>query len=226
MGLQAIEAAVRQHVDIIVMSWTIPKMEDYKVFEKAMNAALGEGILLFCSAADEGGYFKTTNHYPAACASNSVFKIGAARASGQVLESTALDEVDYILPGHEVYERKPKYSLVPKSDSHTGSSIANALAAGLAALILHCARLAAIHTMIDPKAKRKVSVDEVKSLKSYDRMKKAFGKFQTSYKTKNKFMEIWETLGKDFVTRQEWKGTKDIDKLPYIADIVSELLPT
>lgn len=77
--------------------------------------------------------------------------------------------------------------------------------------------------MIDARAKRKVSVDE---LRSYDRMKKAFGKFQTSYKTKNKFMEIWETLGKDFVTRQEWKGTKDIDKLPYIADIVMELLPT
>jgi hypothetical protein len=46
------------------------------------------------------------------------------------------------------------------------------------------------------------------------------------FDTKNKFMEIWEMLGKDFVARQEGKSTKDIDKLPYIADLVSETLPT
>lgn len=134
--------------------------------------------------------------------------------------------MDYILPGHEAYERKPKYDPVPKNDSHSASSIANALAAGLAALILHCTRLVAIHTVIDSQAKRKVSVDELKSLRSYERMNKAFGKFSTSYKTENEFMEIWDTLGTDFVTNQEWMGMKDKDKLPFIADIVSWLLPT
>lgn len=125
------------------MSWTIPKIAEYKVFGEAMNAALGDGILLFCPAADEGGYLKIIDSYPAAHSPKSVFKIGAAKASGQVYEWTALQEVDYILLGHEVYERKPKYGPVPKNDSHSGSSIANALAAGLAALILHCTRLVA-----------------------------------------------------------------------------------
>lgn len=89
-------------------------MENYKVFEKAMNAALGEGILLFCSAADGGGHFKTTNHYPAACSSNSVFKIGAARASGLVYESTAVDEVDYILPDMRFMRESQNIVLFPR----------------------------------------------------------------------------------------------------------------
>lgn len=58
------------------------------------------------------------------------------------------------------------------------------------------------------------------------KMYKAFGKFSTSYKTKNKFMEIWEALGTDFVASKQWQGMQDKDKLPYIADIVSGLLPT
>lgn len=57
-------------------------------------------------------------------------------------------------------------------------------------------------------------------------MNKAFGKFSTSYKTENKFMEFWDTLGTDFVTNQEWMGMKDKDNLPFIADIFSGLLPT
>lgn len=149
-------------------------MAEYKVFGDAMNAALRDGILLFCSAADEGGCLKILDSYPAAHSPKNVFKIGAAKASGQNSEWTPLEEVDYILPGHEVYEKKPKYGPVPKTESHSGSSIANALAAGLAALILHCARLVAIHTMIDPQAKRKVSVEELKSLKSYEENVQSF----------------------------------------------------
>lgn len=226
MTLQAIQAAVRQHVDVILMSWTIPKRSEYKALGNALNAALRDGILLFCSAQDEGGYLKTSDTYPAAHSPRNVFKIGAATASGQSYEWTSLHDVDYILPGHEVYERKSKYGPAPKSGTHSGSSIANALAAGLASLILYSARLLAVHTIIDSRAKRIVSVEEFKSFKSYERMKKAFGKFPSSHETKNKFMEIWDTLGTDFVTNQQWQGMNDKDRLFGIANIVSGLLPT
>lgn len=217
---------MRQHVDIIVMSWTIPKRSEYKALGDAISAALKDGIFLFCSAQDEGGHLKTSETYPAAHSPNNVFKIGAATASGQNFEWTSLQDVDYILPGHEVYEGKSKYGPVPQSGTHSGSSIANALAAGLASLILYSARLLAVHAIIDSRAKRKVSVDESKSLKNYERMKKAFGKFPSSYENKNKFMEIWETLETDFVTNQQWQGMQDKDRLFGIANIVSGLLPT
>jgi hypothetical protein len=232
LGLQAIEAAVNKGVDIISMSWTIPEMAegsaDKLLFDNAMGRAIRNGILLFCSAADDGS-FKATSHYPAAFAPNKVFKIGAATASGKIYEwtSSSPSELDYILPGHEVYEKHPKYGPVPKSETHSGSSIATALAAGLAALILHCVRLAAIHTLItDPsKVKRRFSVDELRSLKSYKDMKSAFGKFHTNPESQMKFMEVWHTLGKDFVTDRQWRS-REAERLPFIAGVASELLPT
>jgi len=78
---------------------------------------------------------------------------------------------------------------------HTGSSIATALAAGLAALVLHCVRLAAILKENDTitgltDAEGLVEASQLSSLRDYRNMKAVFEKIGVD-RDKHKFIEVW-----------------------------------
>ncbi|KAJ5682970.1 hypothetical protein N7462_006135 [Penicillium macrosclerotiorum] len=150
--LQALESVVQGDFDIISISWTIVRENDeigtqidrIKIaLQEAANKAL-----VFCSAPDIGASLDTQRHYPynfkddSRSPIRSLFRIGAATAKGKTLD-WADTPVDYILPGERVTMREDDQVFELDKKPETGSSVATALAAGLAALIIDCVRLAA-----------------------------------------------------------------------------------
>ncbi|XEU94982.1 hypothetical protein FSHL1_000266 [Fusarium sambucinum] len=183
----AVEYAVSRDFDIISISWTVQlqkdeahdNSDDIKRLEDAIERATKANILVFCSAPDIGRASKETleTYYPFGCkrSSTNLFKIGAAKADGVSFAWMGHeDTVNYILPGHKVAPRGtdnlPEEDDTPK----TGSSVATALASGLAALIIHCVRLAAIYNIYTNK-RDDLSVNEttVKAIKRFPAMKEA-----------------------------------------------------
>lgn len=154
---QAIREATRRKVHIISMSWTITppssesesERQDQKDLESAINEAWTAGILMFCSASDEGANYTAT--FPSKARPGHIFKIGGADANGGLYHRVGdIAWVDYILPAQAVtseYLADTGLSTAGKTHS-SGSSVATALAAGLAALILYCARM---HCLLDPQ---------------------------------------------------------------------------
>ncbi|KAL4921648.1 hypothetical protein BDW62DRAFT_114630 [Aspergillus aurantiobrunneus] len=139
-AIEAIDDAVSMKVDVISMSWTV-NSNTRGAFKAAIERAAKAKILMFCAASDKGKG-KDIN-YPHNCSPNDTFRVGAVKASGQIWEWVPEPEkLDIGLPGHDVLM---KHDLPQgnefKLESHTGSSVATALATGLAALILECVRL-------------------------------------------------------------------------------------
>lgn len=136
------------------MSWTIRRndsdkkqQDDWAELEKAIGAAVNKGILLFCAAPDDGTISDGTfdAHLPVGSKERSrIFRVGAASANNTKGEYTA-SQAQFLFPGQDIEQpdlsEKAMGSPVPV---HPASSIATALAAGLAALIMDCVRLAAI----------------------------------------------------------------------------------
>lgn len=130
------------------MSWTIKKTEEntshIESLEKAVQAAAKDNILMFCAASDGGAV--TDQTFPAESQRESVFKIGAATEEGKAWKWVGEGKnVDFIFPGHEVVQERYKEALLQNCNLLTGSSVATAIAAGLAALVLDCVQLAALH---------------------------------------------------------------------------------
>jgi len=178
----AVEYAVKQGYDIISMSWSIKQDETDKSQKGHLNR-LREALtpqknckkpLLFCSAPDIGQSSTKNRYYPFGCDEiQNIFKIGAATADGSTHRWTG-HEVHYILPGEKVLIRKegevdPGEGDCPK----TGSSIATALAAGLAALIIHCVRLGAIYSTCNEN-KSGMNSKTLEAVKTFEVMKHAF----------------------------------------------------
>ena len=209
---QALEWAVEQGFDIISMSWTIKKNDSdnsEKGMERLKNVlstceAKGKS-LLFCSAPDIGQPSAADDYYPFGCTEVvKKFKIGAATADGSVYP-WAGKEIDYILPGENVVLRQEdqKYHQSIQNCPKTGSSVATALAAGLAALIIHCVKLGAIYNAskeinkdinkgvtekvnkgnnkdISKIIKGRVSTQTLRVVKTFDVMKSAFDLIKSS----------------------------------------------
>ncbi|MCJ1394257.1 hypothetical protein MMC18_007135 [Xylographa bjoerkii] len=155
----AIEWAITEKVDIISMSWSIDKLDTdattnrVTALRNAVLKAADANILLFCANPDKGiGY--GTKTYPTFLDSDRIFCIGAAKEghpSSQI--DTANDKTDLYLPGVNIpFEvksisnpSKGKAERPPQTwDKYSGSSLSCALAAGLAAMVLHCAQVSGV----------------------------------------------------------------------------------
>ncbi|QPC72231.1 hypothetical protein HYE68_002983 [Fusarium pseudograminearum] len=231
----AVEYAVARKFDIISISWTVQLQKDEKHdnsadisrLENAISLATATGILVFCSAPDIGRASKETleSYYPFGCkrSSTDLFKIGAAKADGVSFAWMGHEEtVNYILPGHKVAPREadnlPEEDDTPK----TGSSVATALASGLAALIIHCVRLAAIYNIYTNK-RDDLSVNETKfrAIKRFPAMKEALAilcsnndEKQTrdrNLRVENFFKRPGDTMdNKDISEEEKWKQVVNI----------------
>jgi len=202
---QAVEFAVKRGFDIISMSWTIQKSSDQDNdntadiarLEKAIKSAVDQKKLVFCSAPDIGTASREMleSYYPFSCpgVSDSIFKIGAAKADGSIYGwSGELRNVDFILPGHKV-DFKEGDKVDEKDDTpRTGSSVATALAAGLAALIIHCVRLGAIYNFHNGKGNDAsvVNKSSVVAIKQFAAMREAFLKISSFGGDKDKDRRI------------------------------------
>ncbi|KAK4205446.1 putative peptidase [Triangularia verruculosa] len=207
---QAIHAAVDRGVDIISISWTVKKPKDrerdadLKDLGDAMKRALDAGILIFCAAGDAGNF--SDEEYPYEFDRSRIIRIGAATDDGRPWERSGdTHSLNFIFPGCSVVSRhSSSNSPIPNHfQENTGSSVATALAAGLAALVLHCVRLAAI---MSENAKERVNGNGVggegvvagpveaarlNNLKDYRNMKLVFQKIGVDREI-GKFVEVWE----------------------------------
>ncbi|KAB2570885.1 hypothetical protein DBV05_g10459 [Lasiodiplodia theobromae] len=210
---KAVRAAVHQDVDIISMSWTIEEtvsnMKSLKQLRAAINEAVEKNILLFCSANDQ---ISNDNSFPGLCTEKR-FKIGAATQYRKPTDSTGEIPVNFIMPGQNVLRERPEQ--VPVDNCHllTGSSVATALASGLAALILHCVQFAALDT------DGSITMDDFRKLKSHDEMQRAFDRIPRDIASKGKFHLVDLVFNVDAVVDKPEK-----EKRKFIQDVSWRLL--
>ena len=215
------------------MSWTIKRNEDVQMeqsntaeiqrLEAAMTTARKKGALLFCSGPDEGNISDISEYYPVGCAnlSNQIFKIGAATSFNKKADPTGkTSHLDFLLPGHEV-EVKGDDKITVDNSLKSGSSVATALAAGLAAMIIQCVRLGAIETYrryvteergsatetnrtkTNPDIVSK-SLKDLADIKKFDYMKRVFKGIPRN-EEKSKYLEVdktFEDLGKTLTNKE------------------------
>ncbi|KAF2012823.1 hypothetical protein BU24DRAFT_465179 [Aaosphaeria arxii CBS 175.79] len=202
----AVEFAVDRGFDIISMSWTIQRSDDeekaaesnahLKRLQSALERAQKNNTMLFCSAPDVGASSRQsmTSFYPFGRPIPHMFKIGAAKADGSMYGWAGnSDQVDFILPGHNVMLREGDKISEEDDIPKTGSSVATALAAGLAALIIQCVRLGALHNHVKSQGAVTTTAPNVESLraiKQFDAMKEAFKKVSTGYTESDKRLEV------------------------------------
>ncbi|KAL7903704.1 peptidase S8/S53 domain-containing protein [Trichoderma velutinum] len=201
-AIEAIDYAAEQGAQIISMPWTIkPPTESAKKaeFDHAINNALNlKGPLMFCAASNQG---KSANMmYPHGSNPNS-FRIGAVKATGAKLDVVGdAQELGFLFPGEEVLTDDIYQDVQDKTfqnfEAHSDSSVATALAAGLAALVMECVRLGIMHTKETNLSDRTVPITEedLTKIKERQQMDHALTSIGTIDLTKTKYIEVWETF--------------------------------
>ncbi|KAE9380874.1 hypothetical protein N431DRAFT_362973 [Stipitochalara longipes BDJ] len=127
---KAIDWAVDQKVDIISISWTLN--QENSVLEKAIKNAVDHSTLIFCSTPDQGVY---SDAWPAMY-KKYVLSVSATDNLGHLTSKTkGTDAVDIQIPGENVRAAGPAY-IGNMNETVSGSSVATALAAGVASLAL------------------------------------------------------------------------------------------
>ncbi|PTB65121.1 hypothetical protein BBK36DRAFT_20935 [Trichoderma citrinoviride] len=224
----ALELAIdpSRKFDIISMSWTIVKNEtnahDIERLDRALRKADDrKSLLLFCASPDNGEMAdaKAETFYPFGCENvNSLFKMAAATVDGNRV-SMAGSRFDYSLPGHEVedssqgigeiareaLQKNRQASETEHSGLKTGSSIATALGAGLAALIIYCVRLGAAYThRVDRSSGNPVNADadagvlgrkSLELIKQPKHMREVFKRMLNKSSSSDRYVEVYDYFG-------------------------------
>ena len=176
--MKAIDWAITKEVDIISMSWAADlevSSDDEEKLSSALNKAMNKHkIPTFCANPDKGRGYTTNETYPYKAHPDKIFCIGAETSSGS--QWRKIDPNDksahFYLPGVDlgipVHAREGKDQPPGKWEKYSGSSLSCALAAGLAAMILHIAKVC------------EVSNEDWKKLKTREGMKAAFEKIDVT----------------------------------------------
>ncbi|KAI0437606.1 hypothetical protein F4803DRAFT_565896 [Xylaria telfairii] len=227
----ALEYAVKEDFDIISMSWTVRHQigsdennsSDITRIRNALHRATTNEKLVFCSAPDRGDISlnELSSYLPIGSGIPGLFRIGAAKADNTPWpQAGGRKIVDYVLPGHHVTEKEGDEVFQKNKSLKSGSSIATALAAGLAALMIHIVRMAAIRTY---ELKREndveamlIKVDELKMIKSSATMRKVFDSM-TMDKT---FVHVWSKFHQ---RGNELKAAEEADDKAEKWRIIAEL---
>ena len=198
------------------MSWSVPKPADStplkSTFDKVLDSAIEKGILIFCSSGDRGD-LENSETYPGARDRKKIFRIAGATSTGEGRHGTPKAEsFDFLLPGEEVFERRP--NRVSKLQLRSGSSVATALASGLAALVFHIIRLGALYheLYVAPNLKatstQEVSVDAFNKTRSSthaaEHMRTAFRALGIN-ENNHKLVEVWSLLERFQDINDNWK---------------------
>lgn len=214
---------MEEDVDIISMSWAIdkettPGPNDNQRLCDAIKTAAKKNILLFCANPDRGPTFKAMDTYPKAADPERVFCIGAATPDGiRWGQIDAQDtSCDYFLPGIELgiqvesTSRKNQHEPPQEWLKHSGSSLSCALAAGLAAMILHCSLVSGVAVFDSPKWKW---------LRSYEGMSKSFKTIQVEPAKSS-----WLPVRRFFQPAVDYINSgKNEDKARVVRDIVTKI---
>lgn len=175
-----------------------------------LQKAVDSKVLMICSAPDKGKF--TTYDYPSGPWPDEFLRIGAARADGTVFDWTSDNGIDFALPGVDVIKDQDgdSHSLrrstlgeggvtkrADKAEYETGSSVATALAAGLAAMLIYCVKASILSNMTANKDKgvvQGVAIDlnDAASIAKRDAMRNAFSRLGKV--TDNQFIQVWDSL--------------------------------
>ncbi|EYB24163.1 hypothetical protein FG05_00121 [Fusarium graminearum] len=231
----AIEAALEKNADVISMSWTIPipvtGSDNQKRIDNVLKLACSKDVLMFCSSPDQR---TQTKHYPSHYNREKIFLIGAADDSGTAFNHSGLDN-DFIFPGVNVntgnnlgrYHSNDSTSPVQMA---TGSSIATALAAGLAAMVTYCFKtsaLAAVTTRIaqgrPPAASgtELIKPQDVGRIAHHDGLKKVFDRIGTM--DGGKFIAVWRIFRPATECLTDGKMTYE-QKVTHIMELCRDLM--
>ncbi|RYP40703.1 hypothetical protein DL768_010602 [Monosporascus sp. mg162] len=203
---EAINWAVTQKVDIISMSWSINSNNDsYRDLDKALLGAVNGGIVMFCSSIDEGPT-APDNTYPGK--EQNCIKIGAATGNGARLSWVSETKSDYLLPGESIQHSSQTKLWGNTQSGLFGSSVATAIASGLAGVLIYCDRLLHVaqrgaYTSASPNGAQE-------PLKSSSSMRNAFKNLAKATES-NKFVQIWEHLPLDENELLVWDDEYDPD---------------
>ncbi|KAF3059759.1 putative intracellular serine protease protein [Daldinia childiae] len=213
---RAISEAVRMQVHVISMSWTIDPPKDEKTrneLESAIGEAVKKKILLFCSASDGGA--KEDHSYPWIAARDRIFRIGGAHASGRTDDEVgSTSQINFTFPGNDVIlegvgsNHEVKY--------RTGSSVATALAAGLAALILYCVQIRILRAS---KEDAEVYKSYFRQLTDHDQMVKVFRRsIGVTEESNYKYIAVWDTFEKPIKLSKEKDPERWIDLIARVGE--------
>ena len=125
------------------MSWSIHSSDVHVTkriaLEKSIQKAYNKGITMFCAASDHGRNTESAAEDDLPAAFIYPIKIGAARADGHPWAQLGYEKIDFYFPGHKIVldDYQPA-----KGQPQSGSSLATAVAAGLAALLQYCSNIA------------------------------------------------------------------------------------
>lgn len=204
------------------MSWSIEPTalngDGIAALEGAIGAAARAGILMFCAANDQG--VAVDHSYPAACANTKkIFKIGAADSSGAASNKVGDDTtVDFFFPGQNVMHSHREDLMATNNKALSGSSIATALAAALAAVILHCIQVAALDTEAPTEGDRVITQSDFDEVKQHKHMEGAFLNMCSNSKFNPKFLEVWHVAEPAF--RDYQNGCDRVEILTKVAETV------
>ncbi|KAG8157899.1 hypothetical protein KVR01_012171 [Diaporthe batatas] len=198
-AIEGIKHATKLGAEIISMSWTVkPPEEEETDFRTALHEALTRGSSMFCAASDQGNFADRT--FPHA-GNRDTFRIGGATAMGKASDTVG-DRMglSFLFPGYEVVvdhwdEDKGSGGPFDKFDAHSGSSVATALAAGLAALIVECVRLGMVHTNESPEKQNDpniaITLGDLARIRKPQAMKEAMLSIGIDMNTGNQYLEVW-----------------------------------
>lgn len=143
---QAVKWAVEKQVDIISMSWTVKRIKignfdngnGIVSLDSAIQAAANDNILMFCAVQD-GAHYEADEIYPSQSDTTKLMTVGSADETGERSAFVKKDSANYLFPGEISLP-----SILDEKDQ--GSSVATAVAAGMAAMILWCAEYHSLWT--------------------------------------------------------------------------------
>lgn len=132
------------------MSWTVKRVKigtfdngnGIISLERAIQAAANNDILMFCAVQD-GAHYEADEIFPSQSDTTKLMIVGSADENGERSAFVKKDSADYLFPGEISLP-----SMLDEKDK--GSSVATAVAAGMAAMILWCAEYHSLGTKHKP----------------------------------------------------------------------------
>ncbi|KAL6795510.1 hypothetical protein J3E68DRAFT_404485 [Trichoderma sp. SZMC 28012] len=168
---KAIDWARGKGVDIISLSLVAFSDPDKKMFN-AIKAASDDDIVITCSTADEG----SINAHSVGENNKNVISISACDKWGNPLPQSQKTGFDYQFIGKNVHVGQVPY--LESVESIEGSSVSTAVAAGMASLILACARISSSfgnNDVYEDGSRRRWRCEEI--TRRFDSMVDGPGKF-------------------------------------------------
>ncbi|KAF9767671.1 hypothetical protein IL306_015131 [Fusarium sp. DS 682] len=160
---KAIEWATSKQVDIISMSWTIKEVKSgpganqkaIATLELAIQEAARHDILMLCAVQDSSNY-ENDEPFPQKSDTKKLMIIGSADEGGDKSKFVNPKSFDYLFPGEISIP-----GILTETDK--GSSVATAVAAGMAAMVLWCAEYHSVALKPNEDAKGQRSLNNTEA---------------------------------------------------------------